>query len=234
MRNVLIVEDEDVIRQGLKKILEELIGGYRLSGEARDGGEALNLLESSEPDIVLTDIRMTGMDGLDLIKQIRRVKPKLPIIVISGYADFEYARQALKYNVTDYLLKPVDRQELAHVLDRLFGAIVPGPIKETHYIVRKVRELVSENPGGDFSLKVLSDLLSVNPQYLSRVFKIQSGANLSDFVTQARIEKAVHLLQTTNLKVYEVALLCGYSGVKHFNNIFKNRIGRTPSEVRGA
>lgn len=231
MRKVLLVEDEDLIRAGLRKILEEVIGGYRVGSEARDGTEALNLVESLQPDLILTDIRMIGMDGLEFVRELRMGGNEVPVVIISGYADFGYAREAVRLRVVEYILKPVDPAELAAVLERLFPTGVPRE-EEASYIVRRIHQIVHEHLAEDLSLRELASLLSLNPQYLSKLYKQQTGTNLSDYIAAERIAKARNLLTSTSLKIYEIAALCGYPGVKHFTGVFKKRTGKTPSQVR--
>lgn len=113
---IVVVEDEPIIRENvIKKIL--LAGpAFKVTGSARNGKEALKLLEAVKPDILLTDIRMPGMDGLELIRKIKVSLPGIQIIILSGYSDFEYAREAIKSGVQEYLLKPLDTGSLKEAL----------------------------------------------------------------------------------------------------------------------
>jgi two-component system response regulator YesN len=120
MYSVLIVEDEPVMRQGLIRLLALDKHGYMLCGEAENGSEALELIDTHNPHVVITDIKMPLMDGLELIRMVKesgRTEPKF--IILSGYRDFEYARNALRYGVYDYLLKPVDEDELIALLKKI-------------------------------------------------------------------------------------------------------------------
>lgn len=109
---MLIVDDEPVICQGLHYTIDWADYGVEVVAEAYDGNEALQVVQEHEIDLVLTDIRMEGMDGLQLAKELKLRHPQIRVIMISGYEEFEYARQAIKLDVTDYLLKPVDIDEL--------------------------------------------------------------------------------------------------------------------------
>ena len=108
---LLIVDDEPLIRQGLRTIDWEQ-AGLKLCGIVENGIEALRLAEKKSPDIVLTDIRMPGMDGITLSKHLVKLNPHCTIIFLSGYSDFEYARQAIQLNVYDYILKPTSPDEI--------------------------------------------------------------------------------------------------------------------------
>lgn len=233
MKKILLVEDERMIRAGLKKLIEDVIGGYTVSGEADSGGEALRIFDHVDPDIVITDIRMPGMRGLEMIRQLRALHRDLPVIVISGYAEFEYAREAIRYGVTSYLLKPVDRVEL---MQALAGIEAPAPDSEgsgdENQLIKKVKQIIRERPGEDLSLKAVSDEVGLNPQYLSALFKKKTGENFSRYITEQRMKYAKKLLKDSNLKIYEIARATGYQSNKHFSNTFHEITGMTPSEYR--
>jgi two-component system response regulator YesN len=116
---LIIVDDEPLLRQGIAKIVERLDLPVEVAGLAGDGKEALRLLAEVRPDLVITDIRMPEMDGLDFIGEALQIYPKLPFIIVSGYDDFEYARRGIQYGVVDYLLKPVDHEELRAGIERI-------------------------------------------------------------------------------------------------------------------
>jgi two-component system response regulator YesN len=109
---MLIVDDEPIICQGLRQTIPWDTIGVEVVGEAYDGVEALQFVTRQHVDLVLTDIHMDGMDGLELAKGLKELLPQIRIIILSGYDDFEYARQALRLGIEDYLLKPVNIEEL--------------------------------------------------------------------------------------------------------------------------
>lgn len=116
---MLIVDDEAVIREGLRYTIDWAELGVEVVGEAHDGREALRLVEQHGVNLVLSDIRMEGMDGLELAEQLRLHHPHVQVVMISGYEDFSYARQAIRLGVNDYLLKPVDIEELTTVVGKI-------------------------------------------------------------------------------------------------------------------
>jgi YesN/AraC family two-component response regulator len=238
MLKVLLVEDEAKIRDGLAAMIEAVSGGFSVAGQTSDGKEALSWLKTNSVDIVITDIRMGEMNGLELLARLRQLFPKLPVIVVSGYSDFEYAKEAIRHGVVDYLLKPVNRVELASVLRRVReqrdeGAAAPDPEGEkTKWAIRRAKEIIRDSLGGEISLQLLADQLFLHPKYLSIIFKKETGQNLSDYVTDCRIKKAKLLLSETNLKVLEIAQMCGFGNYKYFMTVFKQKAGVTPSEFR--
>ncbi|MGG1516144.1 response regulator [Paenibacillus oryzisoli] len=245
--NILLVEDEMKIRQGLRKIVEDVIpGGLRIT-EAGNGREALDWLRTQERvDLVITDIRMGEMNGIELIKRTKETHPDTPFVIISGYDEFGYAREALRYGVRDYLLKPIERVELASVLqkitDQRHAALGGGAAggsggeqpqdEKDKLMIRRVKELVIHHLNQDISLQFLAERVYLHPKYLSDMFKRETGQNLSDYVTGRRMEKARKLLKETTLKVAEVAMMCGFANHKYFASLFKQQTGCTPTEFR--
>lgn len=246
MLRVMIVEDEKPIREGLKDVLENVIGGCKVILEASGGKMALSLLKVESPpiDLLMTDIRMPEMDGLELIRQVHERYPSLHIIILSGYADFGYAKKAISYHVSEYLLKPIDHIELTRVLERIrkdrlaAEKVSPHSDKassdtgEERRIIRIVKDMVRRQMGVEVSLQHIAEQVQLTPQYLSGLFKTETGQNFTDYVLEIRMDKAKRLLKETNLKIYEVASYCGYASPKHFNNTFKQIIGKTPNEFR--
>ncbi len=244
MFKVLLVEDEAKIREGLRHIVEQVITDYQVAGEAANGTEALELLKQHVPDVMITDIRMPEMSGIDLIQQAREQFPELEIVIVSGYGDFEYAKTGIRYGVTDYLLKPLDRVELVAVLERIKRKLQlqhPAPAatqdkgqqrEQERHIIRRVKEIVADNLENEISLQNIAERVYLNHRYLSVLFKNETGQNFSEYVTEQRMAKGKRLLAETNLKIIEVARLCGYGNYKYFMAVFKRFVGTTPSEFR--
>lgn len=121
MLRVIIADDEPKVNLLLQKIVNWESLGFEIAGTAQDGISALELVRKERPDLLMTDIRMPGCDGMELIRQAKVIKSDIAIIVVSGYRQFEYARTALKYGVEDYLLKPVKADELIRLLKNIYG-----------------------------------------------------------------------------------------------------------------
>ncbi|WP_028550775.1 response regulator transcription factor [Paenibacillus sp. UNC451MF] len=250
MLKILLVEDEEIIRNGLKNLIAQVSADFNIVKEAVNGREALDYLQKEVPDFIITDIRMREMDGLTLTAKVRERYPQMPILIISGYGDFEYARQALRYGVTDYLLKPIDRLALISVLDQIrrgFGPKegnsslpeeesdrqeMPPKNDNSRRLIRKVKEYIQENPDKDLKLQVLAEYVNLNPAYLSQLFKQEAKIHLSDFITDVRMQRAKYLLSNSDLKIYDVARLSGYQSPKHFMLLFKQQVGKTPGAYR--
>lgn len=119
MYTVVVADDEEEIRRGIiKKVRWEELG-FRVVGDAENGVEALELVEKLEPDLLLTDIRMPFMSGIELARQVREIRPTVQIAFLSGFDDFSYAQQAIQYNIISYMLKPISSQELEEELKNI-------------------------------------------------------------------------------------------------------------------
>ena len=117
MIKVFLVEDEIIIRESIHKMIPWEEYGFTLIGEAKDGEMALPLIKKSKPDVLITDIKMPFMDGLTLSRLVKKEFPDTKIIIISGYDDFDYARQAISLGIQQYLLKPISKAEFLKVLE---------------------------------------------------------------------------------------------------------------------
>ncbi|WP_066307736.1 response regulator [Bacillus sp. FJAT-29814] len=231
MKEILVVEDEAIIRQGLKVLLEQGMGGFQVL-EAKSGEEGMVMIHRRIPHLIVTDIRMGGMDGLTFISKVRQISKDVPIIILSGHSDFEYARTAMRYGITDYLLKPINRIELSQAISNIF--------KETEEenripVSRKFQDIlkfIDENLSREITLGHIAEHVYLNPQYVGQLFKSELGTNFTEYITEERLKRAKKLLKDTNLKVYEVAQLSGYKSPKHFMTVFKQETGMTPKEFR--
>ena len=116
---IILVDDEEEVRKGIIRKIDWERLGFEVAGDAENGQDALEKIEQLEPDVVMTDIRMPYMDGLTLTARIRQKYPSVKILIFSGFDDFEYAQQAIKLNVTEYILKPVNVEELTEILVRV-------------------------------------------------------------------------------------------------------------------
>lgn len=233
---VMIVEDEKVIREGLKTLLEDTIKGYTVLWEAPDGVRALEIIEIEVPDLVITDVRMPKMNGIDFIRFLNQKYKDIPILIISGYDDYVYVREALKLGVDDYLLKPISRYELAstlsHILENKLKKNNQDNLDDGLHTINEIKKIIKDNLEKELSLEFISHMLGLHPNYISNLFSKHTKGKLSDYISEQRILKAKELLMNTNLKVYDIAFLSGYTNPKYFSSVFKKKTGHTPQTYR--
>lgn len=210
---VLIVDDEITVLQGLKNLFDWEKNGYTIIGEAMDGISALNLALEIKPDIVLMDINMPLMSGLDVVSRIKESLPRTVIIMISGYSDAHYMRQAIRHGVFDYILKPIIFDDLSETLERarmhIFGEnrneSVEAQPEQDKTVIQQLVSYINNHISEGVSLKVLSNMFHMNPNYISQYFKNETGMNYSAYLLMLRINKAKNLLINSDRSVAEVA-----------------------------
>lgn len=344
----MLVDDEEIVRIELRRLIDWNSLGFEIIIEAKNGSDAINILNENKVDIVITDIKMPKIDGVELLRHLKENKLCSCIIFLSGYSDFKFAQQGLILGAFDYLLKPVDPLVLDNVLSRaktfleenkpdknndlnfyylnekelqlksyvfkgdekatsaaneLFSEIQHILIEDTkkiglilnhmleniikdlseknivlknivnhksltnsklfntnsmdemrsafvlkiteivamvnnlklnqkNNIIMKVCEYVIENIDYDLTLKSISDKFFISKNYLSFLFKQETGENFLDYLTKVKMERAKFLLKEGNYKAYEVSNILGYSEATYFSKLFKKHTGFTPTEFR--
>ena len=186
---------------------------------------------------LITDIRMPKISGLDLCRHIFEKKYPTKVMILSGYGEFEYAKQAIQYGVSEYLLKPILKDEFEEILEKMlerhFATQKERQEKEkTGDVIFEVENYIKENIESDLSLELLASVVHLNPSYLSRYFKESTGENLSNYVTRCKMEKAAWLLDNTEQKINEIMLQLGYQKSQHFAKIFREQYGVSPKEYK--
>lgn len=240
---MLIAEDEPLILNYLEKKIMQISDRFIIVGKAQTGKEALHLIEETAPDVVMSDIRMPEMSGLELTEQLHRLYPQISVILLTGYADFSYAQQAIKYHVFDYLLKPLNPDELATTLGKLDLALSSSQSQtaQTPYATENIsaqqtfeliREYIRLNYNQPIDLQILSDKFSYSPAYIIKLFKKYADITPNRYLTQLRINAACDLLIHANTPISMIGPMVGYSDVPHFSKLFKQYKDMSPAKYR--
>ncbi len=234
---VLLVDDEIMIREGFKRLFDWEAHDCQVVGEAADGMEALAQIDALKPDIVIMDINIPIMNGLKVIQCSRVKHPEIAFVIVSGYDDFSYCREALRLKITDYILKPVNYEEFGVCIDNLkialFQQLLPQEEAkiEDRPIVAITRYL-QEHLDEDISLSLLSEEFHLSAQYISQLFKSEIGVNFLAYLTNIRMERAKKLLLSTALSIAEISEQLGFGDYRVFTKVFKKTEGVTPSQYR--
>lgn len=235
---VLLADDEIMIREGFKRLFNWEEHDCEVVGEAADGMEALSQIDVLKPDLVIMDINMPIMNGLKVIQVSRMKHPDIAFVIVSGYDDFSYCREALRLQITDYILKPVDYEEFGYCIDRLRISLFEKQVKQEEELPQDERPIngitryLQEHLSEDVSLAVLSEEFHLNAQYISQLFKSEIGVGFLTYLTGIRMERAKKLLLSTSLSVADVAEQSGYGDYRVFTKVFKKAEGVTPSQYR--
>lgn len=253
MSSILLVDDERWVRTALRKVIERCDQPCQIVRECANGQEALDWLASHEADVVITDVRMPVMDGIALVQALRERTNPPEVVMISGYDDFPYLQFALRAQVADYLLKPVEVEEMRRCLETLLDRLMKAgnsltespsgagaesstsaafPEEMTDSPIRQAVRYIDAALPGDVSLQEVAARVHLNPSYLSQLFKQQMNMNFIDYVLEQRMARAKQLLAQTSLRISEIAERVGYSDLAYFSNAYKRVTGMTPTEYR--
>lgn len=248
MKQVVLIDDNPLILESLEKTIPWAALDAQVTGLFTNGEEGRNFCLSRPVDLVITDIKMPCITGLEILEELRRRKPETKGIVITGFNEFEYARNALRIGVVDLILKPIDNEELEAAIEKAFGLdrtqemreeqmeeaekrfLAIDPEKQNNYSVRRALCYIQENLDKKISLSDLGDYVGLSAAHLSRLLKRETGKNFVDINNELRIEKAISLLQEGRYKVYEISNMVGIDNYAYFYQLFKKITGKSPKE----
>lgn len=249
---ILIAEDEKNIADGIGAILQSNKEYKCIIKYAENGQEALKIAEQFRPDLLITDIRMYKRNGLELIEELKNREIGSKVIIISGYSNFEYAQKALRMNVLDYLLKPIDKQQLMNRVDQVYKELPESYMKKGKKVcaqfdffkmdldkedfpssLKKAIAYMRYNYMKELSLQMISDELMLHPNYLSALINRYIGVNLSCILDFIRLEKACELLaDSEDMTIAEISYLVGYNNERRLYHAFQKRLNCTPGDFR--
>lgn len=259
MYKVFIVDDAVLVRKELVLTTPWESLNCTVVGQAGNAQTAMELIAELKPDIVITDIKMGQMSGLDLIRELKSQNIAAEFIIISGYSEFEYAFSAIKLEVQNYILKPISDEELMQTIQKTIAQIesrkqatiikekiqTEDPLEKIrailqevesrsnmHVYLRKALERIQLYYMEDLSMKDVANALFISESYLTKLFKQEINITFIEYLTQVRIRKSIELMKDINLPIYEIAERVGYKDYRYFSTIFKKMIGITPKEYR--
>lgn len=247
--SVILVEDEKIVRDELASSIGWERLGLALKAVAGDGIEGEALIRRMEPDIVITDIRLPGIDGLEMLSRCAVSHA----VIMSGHTDFTYMKKAIKLGVFDYLLKPVDDDELEATLSSLVERIreedkgyerlrkkqrsadseqIPLPQGVNNHVVDSSISFIASNYDKPVGLQEAASFLGLSESHLSRLFKEVTGLNFLQYLNAWRINKSVEMMKDPKRNIGEIATSCGFPTPGYFAKIFKRFTGVTPTQFR--
>ena len=245
MYNIVIADDEQIIREGLSNLIGSFDLPLHISGLASDGNQAIEFIDKYGPEILLIDINMPNLNGLEAISEIRKNHKDIKIIIISGYDNFAYAQKAMELGVFSYLLKPVDFSKFRHVLTDAIDSYEKRMIEisilnksDISPISFKTKEteikeyLKSHFSDPDLSLNGIAETFYVSSSTMAKLIKERTSQNFSDYINELRITMAKKLLTETSLTINEISESVGYSSQHYFSRIFKKYVGVSPIAYR--
>ncbi len=244
MLKILVVEDEEMIRKGITLAVDWASLDCMVVGEAANGEEALEAVERFRPSLIITDLKMPRMDGIEMLEKLREGGNNVCVIILTAYDSFAYAQSALRLGAVDFLLKPFHDGELETAVANLRRraacgqhqdtAAIPGLKKgdKSKYVLEAMNYIGSHYGEPNISVETIARHLAISEGHLSHLFKKETDYTLLNYLTRYRIHKAMELLKNLRMKVYEVAEQVGYRDITYFSATFKKLAGMAPSEFR--
>ena len=261
MRRLLLAEDEELARRELETTIPWERWGYMLVGAAEDGSHAWDMMIERRAEVVVTDIRMPGLDGMGLMRKAEaelRPHDRPLFIIVSGHADFEYARDAVRLGAFSYLIKPIDDVELEDTMrralakvderERIAGLERAASADRAYGLLRDLAQVRETDSGDAYVEAAIADLrerfvvdlsadsvagrLGISGDHLSRLLKKATGLTFNEYLTRLRMKRAMELLGDPTVRIGEVADLSGYRDARYFSTLFRKTVGMTPSEFR--
>ena len=251
MLKVLIVEDEDIIRRGLVHMVDWAKLGCCTVGEASDGREGLTQIARQRPDIVVTDVKMPFMDGIEMLQESIS-EFAYEALIISGYDEFEYARKAISLGVSAYLLKPIDMEVLSATIRKMAAKIQKtrellwyypkkgdGPDRKIFGLpltcpqnkgVGAFLEYIEAHYGEKICIEDAGKAIGMSGTCLEAQLKRELHYTFNSYLNHYRILRSLDLLKVGSLKVYEIADAVGFSDYKYFVQVFRKFMGCSPRE----
>jgi len=250
-KTILIVDDEPLTREGIRKTLEAWSAGQHQIWSGSNAAEALEVLSSRQVHLLITDIRMPEVSGLQLVETMQRTGHKPVVIIISGHPDFQYAQSAIQLGVVNYLLKPIQKSKLVEaveqalrieeergrveVLEKLVDTRLmqaKTAAKQYSLPVQQAISYVEQHLQEPLGMREVANQIHLNPSYFSALFKEQTGFTFSEYITRSRLQKAKELLLQTRLSITDISEQIGYQTPKYFIKLFKDYEGISPNQYR--
>lgn len=249
MLDIIVVEDEAPIRDWIAYTISNISDEFNVLASASNGKEAYDLALNLKPKVIISDIKMPIMGGIELTKKIKEVFPDIYVILLTNYAEFSYAKEAISCGVYEYLVKSDIRpKELKEILDKVNESVkeleknqVSRLQKESTLseskdgyskTIKKSIDYIHKNYKQHISLQDISNYVFLSHEYFSRLFKEEVGENFSSYLTNYRMKKAESLIKNTDMKISQIAIEVGYTNASYFSRSYKKFKGISPEDDR--
>lgn len=249
MLDIIVVEDEAPIRDWIAYTISNISNEFNVLASATNGKEAYELAVKFKPKVIISDIKMPIMGGIELTKKVKEIFPDIYVILLTNYAEFSYAKEAISCGVYEYLVKSDIRpKELKEILEQVYTNIKEEEkhakstlCKEIHLAeakdnysktIKKSIEYIHKNYKQHISLQDISNYVFLSHEYFSRLFKEEVGENFSYYLTNYRMKKAEKLIKNTDMKISQIAMEVGYTNASYFSRSYKKFKGISPEEDR--
>lgn len=249
MLDIIVVEDEAPIRDWIAYTISNISDEFNVLASASNGKEAYDLALNLKPKVIISDIKMPIMGGIELTKKIKEVFPDIYVILLTNYAEFSYAKEAISCGVYEYLVKSDIRpKELKEILDKVNESVKELEKNKASRLqkentlseskdgysktIKKSIDYIHKNYKQHISLQDISNYVFLSHEYFSRLFKEEVGENFSSYLTNYRMKKAESLIKNTDMKISQIAIEVGYTNASYFSRSYKKFKGISPEDDR--
>lgn len=247
MSGILIVDNDDLELDFIKEMINEEVGTQYKIQTCGGGRLAVKTARHMFPDLLIMDIMLSDMDGMDAAEEISRLLPECCISILTACADFHYAQRAIHIHIFDYMLKPVRPDDFKETLRNMVaysesrrdrGTLLPTYVStesdgaEQKNFIEDSVQYIHEHYKERLRLSQVASRVYMNTQYFSRVFKRELGVSFTEYVNKLKIQYACQLLETTNYPAYRIASECGFTDPSYFNRVFCLHMNQTPQKYK--
>lgn len=236
MWKVMIADDENYMLEAMEHLIDWQKMDCQLVFKAPNGKILLEEVRKNPPNIIITDIKMPVVNGIEVAQYIYENNLPIKVIILSAYADFEYAQEAIKYDVCGYIIKTSVIEMLPEMIQKAIGKI-PVTVKVAkedgvYYsddILGRLQKYISRHYTEKLNLTQISGELHANGSYLSRLYKVKTGENLFDVINKMKLSKAKEYI-SQGYRINEIAQMVGFDDVSYFSRVFRKYEGCSPRE----
>ncbi len=235
MWRVMVADDEAYMLEAFDKLINWEEMGCQLVYRAVNGKDIIDNLDAVKPDIVITDIKMPLVNGIEVAKYIYEKRERTKVIILTAYADFEYIQETISYEVCGYVVKTSMMKMLPGAIEKAIQKLSRLPQKGEEPevypddIFGKLKKYIEENYMNKLTLTDIARDIHANASYLSRLYKSRTGQNLFDTINRMKLEKAKEYI-SKGARIFEAAELVGFEDVSYFSRVFKKLEGCSPRE----
>lgn len=242
MYKLLIADDETLERQAMRLVIGRAFKNLSIVEDAKTGDEAVLLAKKYSPHIIIMDIKMPEKNGLEAQREISKFLPDVKTIILTAYDDFNFAQNAIKLGVKDYILKPAKPSELEDSINKIlplldtreknYSNLGNNKMDSNKNAIYTAIEFINKNFNKNINLESTAKQVHLSPQYFSRYFKYNTGINFIDYLSKIRLKESKRLLIDTDKSISSIALCVGYIDPAYFSKVFTKYEGLSPNKYR--
>ena len=239
MYQVYVIDDDELILEEIVGTVPWMDNGFEVAGYSSSPHTALEQIPELRPDVVFSDLKMPAMDGIEMIRTLRDRGVYCEFVMLSAFGTFQNSRAFFLLEGFDYILKPLQQDEIQIVLERLSGKLASRPgtaalpeMRGVNSAFKKLVAYITENFRQKHTLSQLSARFNLNENYICNLFSKHYNSTLTRFMTELRMREALRMMNQTEKAFKEIAVDCGYSDYYYFCKVFKEYYGASPTQYR--